>query len=71
MVIQVPLFWLFGALWRSWTGLLVRQEMRQSLRDQFGDSELVEIGRDVSSMTGGMLRTWQYHHLLVNIVTRI
>jgi ABC-type polysaccharide/polyol phosphate export permease len=70
MVTQVPLFWLFGALWRSWTGLLVRQEMRQALRDQFGDSELVEIGRDMSSMTGGVLRTWQYHHLLVNIVTK-
>ncbi len=70
MVTQVPLFWFFGALWRFWTGLLVRQQMRQALRDQFGDSELVEIGRDMSSMTGGVLRTWRYRHLLVNIVVK-
>src|SRR5690349_2501753 len=43
VVTQVPIFWFFGALWRFWTGLLVRQEMRRELRDQFGDSELVEI----------------------------
>ncbi len=70
MVTQIPLFWLLGATWRFWTGLLVRQEMRQALRDQFGDSELVEIGRDMSSMTGGVLRTWRYRHLLMNIVTK-
>ena len=70
MVTQIPLFWLLGATWRFWTGLLVRQEMRQALREQFGGSELVEIGRDMSSMTGGVLRTWQYRHLLMNIVTK-
>jgi len=70
VVTQVPLFGFFGALWRFWTGLLVRQEMRRELRDQFGDSELVEIGRDMSSMTGGVLRTWRYRHLLLNIVTK-
>jgi lipopolysaccharide transport system permease protein len=70
MVTQIPLFWLLGATWRFWTGLLVRQEMRQALRNQFGGSELVEIGRDMSSMTGGVLRTWQYRHLLMNIVIK-
>jgi lipopolysaccharide transport system permease protein len=70
VVTQVPLFGFFGALWRFWTGLLVRQEMRRDLRDQFGESGLVEIGRDLSSMTGGVLRTWSYRHLLLNIVTK-
>ncbi len=50
------------------SGLLVRRQRRKELRDRFGDADLVEIGSDLGSMTGGVLRTWGYRHLLVNIV---
>lgn len=67
---QVPLFWFSGALWRFATGLIVRQQMRQALIADVGDVNLVEIGRDLGSMTGGVLRTWNYRQLMINIVAK-
>jgi lipopolysaccharide transport system permease protein len=70
MFSEVPLFWFCGAFWRFSTGLAVRKRMRDDLRERYGDSGLVEIGRDLGSMTGGVVRTWNYRHLLANIVLK-
>jgi lipopolysaccharide transport system permease protein len=67
---QVPMFGFGGALWRASVGLLVRRQLRRELSDRFGDADLVEVGSDLGSMTGGVLRTWGYRHLLVNIVSK-
>src|SRR5205823_1603204 len=42
----------------------------RELREQFGQADLVEVGRDFASMTGGILRTWRYRQLLMNIVAK-
>jgi len=67
---QGALFGLFGALWRSVVGLEVRQNQRRAIRERFGHDDLVEQGAGLSSMTGGVSRTWEYRHLLLNIVTK-
>jgi ABC-type polysaccharide/polyol phosphate export permease len=67
---QVPLFGFGGALWRASVGLLVRRQLRRDLSDRFGDADLVEVGSNLGSMTGGVLRTWSYRHLLLNIVSK-
>jgi ABC-type polysaccharide/polyol phosphate export permease len=67
---QVPLFWFCGAFWRFATGLVIRQQMQRALRERFGQADLVEVGRDFASMTGGVMRTWDYRQLLLNIVSK-
>ena len=64
IISQVPLFGFGGALWRAFVGLLVRRQRQKELSDRFGGADLVEIGSDLGSMTGGVLRTWGYRHLL-------
>jgi ABC-type polysaccharide/polyol phosphate export permease len=44
--------------------------MQRDLRERFGQADLVEVGRDFASMTGGVLRTWRYRQLLLNIVSK-
>jgi len=70
IVSEVPLFGFGATLWRAVVGLFVRKQMRRELRDRFGDADLIEIGSDLGSMTGGVLRTWDYRHLLLNIVAK-
>jgi ABC-type polysaccharide/polyol phosphate export permease len=70
MISEVPLFGFGGALWRFSAGLLIRQRLRQDVRERAGDADLVEVGSDLGSMTGGLLRTWAYRHLLVNIISK-
>lgn len=67
---QCALFGVAGALWRSTIGLQVRLRRQRAISEQFGHDDLVELGADMSSMTGGVARAWDYRHLLVNIVTK-
>jgi len=67
---QAALFGLGGALWRSVVGLQVREQGRRAIRERFGHDNLVEQGAGLGSMTGGVARTWEYRHLLLNIVTK-
>lgn len=67
---QVALYGLGAALWRSAVGLQVRRRRRAALRAQFGHDEMVELGADVASMTGGVARAWDYRHLIFNIVSK-
>jgi ABC-type polysaccharide/polyol phosphate export permease len=70
MASQVALFGLGAALWRSAVGLRVRRRRREALRARFGHDEMVELGADLASMAGGIFRTWDYRHLIVNIVAK-
>lgn len=67
---QVALLGLGGVLWRSLVGLRIRRKRRLELRERFGHDELVELGADLASMTGGVTRAWAYRHLLFNIVAK-
>jgi ABC-type polysaccharide/polyol phosphate export permease len=67
---QVALFGLFAALWRAVAGLQVRREQRQRIRQEFGRADMVEVGADIASMTGGLARSWTYRHLILNIVSK-
>jgi ABC-2 type transport system permease protein len=67
---QAALFGVGGVLWRSVVGLRVRQRRREEIRERFGHDELVELGADLASMTGGVARAWDYRHLLLNIVAK-
>lgn len=70
MASQVALFALGGALWRSAVGLRIRQRRRRELAAQFGDDDLVVQGEELASMTGGIVRAWEYRHLLRNLVAK-
>lgn len=67
---QAALFGLIGVLWRSAVGLLVRRRRRREMRDRYGEHDLVELGGDLVSMTGGVTRAWGYRHLLTNLVAK-
>jgi ABC-type polysaccharide/polyol phosphate export permease len=67
---QVALFGLGGALWRSLVGLQIRRQQREQLRQRYGHDDLVELRADVDSMAGGVVRTWEYRHLILNIVAK-
>jgi ABC-type polysaccharide/polyol phosphate export permease len=67
---EVALFGLGAALWRSLVGLQVRRQRREALRAQFGHDDIVELGADLASMTGGVARAWEYRHLISNIVSK-
>jgi hypothetical protein len=60
MGIQVALFALGGALWRSVVGLGIRQQRRRELVEQFGSADLVVQGEDLASMTGGIARVHRH-----------
>src|SRR5262245_6512104 len=70
MISEVALFGFGSALWRFSAGLVIRQRLRRDRRERVGDADLVEVGSELGSMTGGILRTWGYRHLLVNIVSK-
>jgi ABC-type polysaccharide/polyol phosphate export permease len=67
---QVALFGLGGALWRSVVGLQVRRQRRAALRQRYGHDDLVELRADLASMAGSVTRTWDYRHLISNIVAK-
>jgi ABC-type polysaccharide/polyol phosphate export permease len=69
IVSQAALFALAAALWRAAVGLQVRQRRRLELSAEFG-GELVVQGEDLASMTGGVVRVWEYRHLLRNLVAK-
>ncbi|HTM31349.1 MAG TPA: ABC transporter permease [Vicinamibacterales bacterium] len=70
LAIQVALFGLGAALWRSAVGLEVRKKQREALKSRFGHDDMVELGADLASMAGGVARTWNYRHLIFNVVTK-
>jgi ABC-type polysaccharide/polyol phosphate export permease len=67
---QVALFGLGAALWRSVVGLRVRRRQRDARQARFGRNQMVEQGADFASMAGGVARTWNYRHLIFNVVTK-
>lgn len=67
---QVALFCLAGVLWRAVVGLKDRQYQARALSEQFGGQQLVVQGEDVGSMAGSLGRTWDYKHLLFNLVVK-
>ncbi len=67
---QAGLFGLVAVIWRSFVGLKVRQHQAREISRQFGGQALVVQGADVGSMAGALTRTWQYRHLLGNLVMK-
>ena len=70
VAIQAALLCLAGVLWRAVVGLKFRQYQAATISEQFGGQELVVQGEDVGSMAGSLGRTWDYRHLLWNIVAK-
>lgn len=70
VAIQAALLCLAGVLWRAVAGFKFRQYQAATIREQFGGQELVVQGEDVGSMAGSLGRTFDYRHLLWNIVAR-
>jgi len=67
---QAALFGLAAVSWRTVVGLKVRQQQAREIREQFGGQALVEQGADVGSMAGALARTWDYRHLLTNLLMK-
>ncbi|MDH4062785.1 MAG: ABC transporter permease, partial [Acidobacteriota bacterium] len=67
---QVALLSLGAVLWRALVGLKDRQQQALAIAARFGGQALVVQGDDVGSMAGSITRTWQYRHLLVNLVAK-
>jgi len=67
---QVALFCLAGVLWRAVVGLKYRQFQAHAIIERFGGQQLVVQGEDVGSMAGSLNRTWDYRHLLRNLVVK-
>jgi lipopolysaccharide transport system permease protein len=67
---QVALFCLAGVLWRAVVGLKFRQFQARAITEQFGGQQLVVQGEDVASMAGSLSRSWDYRHLLRNLVVK-
>jgi lipopolysaccharide transport system permease protein len=67
---QVALFCLAGVLWRAIVGLKSRQYQARAISERFGGQQLVVQGEDVGSMAGALGRTWDYRHLLRNLLVK-
>ena len=70
VAIQVALLCLTAVLWRAVVGLKYRQDQAALISGQFGGQQLVVQGEEVGSMTGSLSSTWDYRHLLWNLVAK-
>ncbi|MCC7178077.1 MAG: ABC transporter permease [Acidobacteria bacterium] len=67
---QAAVFGLVAVIWRVLVGLKVRQRQARDFREQFGGQALVVQGAEVGSMAGALARTWDYRHLLSNLLMK-
>ncbi|MCC7035349.1 MAG: ABC transporter permease [Acidobacteria bacterium] len=70
LVGQAALFGLMAVTWRTVVAWKVRQRESRAIRAPFGGQALVVQGGEVGSMAGALARTWNYRHLLSNLLMK-